>query len=89
MNLFTIENTMPIFIVCGLIFFLLFLRPKNSLLLRCMQRLVLGFVFIVLGDIAMQTMGISVHIGINPITLLTCTILGFPGVVGLFVLPFL
>lgn len=89
MNLFTIQNTLPIIMVCGLIFFLLFLRPKQNIVLKILERMVLGFVLIILGNLAAASLGVNVHIGVNPITLLTCTILGFPGVCGLFVIPFL
>lgn len=89
MNLFTMKNAMPIMVVCILIFFLLFLRPKNRVFIKGLINLILGFIFILLGNEICKYVGVEVHIGVNCITLLTCTILGFPGVCGLFVIPFL
>lgn len=89
MNLFTVENVMPILLVCCLIFFLLFLRPKHHVLLKGIMKIVLGFILIVGANLLCQNIGLQVQIGINPLTLLTSTILGIPGVVGLFVLFYL
>lgn len=89
MNLFTMENTMPIVVVCVLIFFLLFLRPQAKLFLKYVIRFVLGFVLIIMGNIIFEKIGMPTKIGINFFTLLTSTILGFPGVCGLFAISFL
>lgn len=59
-------------------------RRKLEGLLNVVMRSVLGTIAIYFINLAMAEAGISLNVGINPITLLTCGILGFPGVAGLY-----
>lgn len=83
------QGMLPIVVVCGLIFFLLFLRSKNNVIIRFIQRGVLGFVVIVLGNMLCTNLSLSLFVGINPATILTGAILGLPGVCGLFLMGLL
>lgn len=59
-------------------------RRKLEGLLNIVMRSVLGTIAIYFINMAMAEAGISLNVGINPITPLTCGILGFPGVAGLY-----
>lgn len=89
METFTLQSMLPIMAVCALIFFLLFLKARSNLIVRLIQRLVFGFVAIIVGNALFSYLSPGLFVGINPGTLLTCAILGFPGVCGLFLLPLL
>lgn len=73
-------------IIFGGIGFLLFLgsRSKKEWLLNPVLRCVLGTLLIYFVNILLVSLNIPLYVGINPFTVLTCTILGFPGVVGLY-----
>lgn len=86
MDTMMLQKMLPIVVVCALVFFLLFLKSKSNLLIRLIQRMVLGFVSILLGNAICAYFSLSLFVGINPATLLVCAILGLPGVVGMFLM---
>ena len=70
--------------------FLLFCgaRRKKEWLLNIVMRGILGTVSIYFVNLFFTFIGVPVAVGINPFTVLTCTILGIPGVLGLYGLVF-
>ena len=56
--------------------------------LDILLRMVLGTLTILLVNILLENLGIPTVVGVNGKTVLTCTILGFPGVVALYVFGF-
>lgn len=73
-------------IIFGGIGFLLFLgsQSKKEWMLNTVLRCVLGTILIYFVNILLVFLNIPLYVGINSLTVLTCTILGFPGVVGLY-----
>jgi len=59
-------------------------RKKMEWLLNFLLRGILGTVAIYFVNMGLDQVGISLSVGINPITVLTSTILGFPGVLALY-----
>lgn len=70
--------------VCALILLLTAINKKSEVLLGAACRLVVGSVLICFGNISVVLLGFSGGVGINPTTLLTCSILGIWGVAALF-----
>lgn len=72
--------------ILGGIGFLLFCgsRSKKEWLLNVVMRCILGTIQIYFVNVFLASLDISVGVGINSFTVLTCAILGFPGVVGLY-----
>ncbi len=70
--------------VCALILLLAAINRKSEILLNVVCRLVVGAVLICFGNIGVALSGFSGGVGINPTTLLTCSILGIWGVAALF-----
>ena len=89
MDLTMMQNMLPIVVVCGLVFFLLFLRSKSNILIRLILRTVIGFFSILAGNAICAYFSLGLFVGVNPATLLVCAILGLPGVVGMFLLGML
>lgn len=59
-------------------------RTKREWLLNLLLRGVLGAVAIYFINLAITGQGYPVLVGVNPATVLTCTVLGFPGLVALY-----
>ncbi len=55
-------------------------------LLNIIWRGILGGIAIYFINLGLDYLGLSVGVGINPISLLTTGLLGFPGLVGLYVI---
>ena len=89
METFTMQSMLPILAVCAIIFFLLFLKARSHIIVRLIQRFVLGFVMIVLCNTIFSYFSLKLFVGINPGTLLTCTVFGLPGVCALFLIQIL
>ena len=70
--------------VCGIVLLLLAVKRHSHLILNLVYRGGSGTILIFFGNQLMQLFGISLSIGVNPGTVLTSTILGFPGVILLF-----
>ncbi len=59
-------------------------RKKLEWLLNLLLRGVLGTVSIYFINLALAGQGYAALVGINPTTVLTCTVLGFPGLAALY-----
>ncbi len=70
--------------VCAGILLIGALKKKSEWLLNFILRTVLGTIAIYFINMALPLCGIEAAIGINPTTVLTSGILGFPGVVALY-----
>lgn len=75
--------------VCVLALLALAWRRQLEWLLNLLLRGVLGAVAIYFINLAMAAQGYPALVGINPATVLTCSVLGFPGLAGLYGLQFL
>lgn len=69
---------------CGLVLLIALLKSRAQILLNFLVRMVLGVICIIFVNDLLATQGISVTVGINPITLLTSGSLGFGGVALLY-----
>lgn len=70
--------------VCAIALLMGAMRRKAEWLLNMLLRAVLGTIAIYFINIALETAGIPSVVGINAVTVLTCAILGFPGVAALY-----
>ena len=71
-------------IVCAIVLFIVIFRTKVEFIINLILRCVLGIISIYVINGFLGWAGFAVMIGINPYTILTSTILGFPGVLALF-----
>lgn len=69
---------------CGLVLVIAVLKSRAQLLLNFLVRMILGVIGIIFVNDLLATQGISLAVGINPITLLTSGSLGFGGVALLY-----
>ena len=83
-----IQGMIIIILMCGFILLILAMKTRSHLLLNFLLRGLYGSVVIILTNYLFDSMGISLEIGLNPITLLTCMILGFPGLLLVFGINF-
>lgn len=77
---------------CALVLGISVLKQRAQIVLNFLVRMVLGIVCIMVVNRLLETQGISVAVGINPLTLLTTGTLGFGGVAllyGILMLGFL
>lgn len=63
-------------------------RSRSEWLLNACMRGILGAVAIYFVNIYLEKQGILVGVGINPVTVLTSAILGFPGLAALYGIGF-
>jgi len=77
-------GTIMILGACAVVLFLGAARNKAEWLLNVLLRGVLGTVAIYFINQTLSRTGISLGVGINPITVLTSGFLGFPGVLILY-----
>ena len=63
-------------------------RKKQEWLLNVVMRSILGAIGIYFINLGLASYGFPVNVGVNEVTLLTCGILGFPGLVALYGLGF-
>ena len=68
---------------------ILFFKDKMEYFVRLVLRGAMGLVMIYVVNQIFQFVGIECFVGVNAITLLTCIILGIPGVFALFFIAFL
>ncbi|MCI6812408.1 MAG: pro-sigmaK processing inhibitor BofA family protein [Lachnospiraceae bacterium] len=80
----TYQGALLIVGVCGIVLLILAVKRHSHLILNLVYRGVAGTITIFFLNQLMQLTGFSVVIGLNPGTVLTSTILGFPGVILLF-----
>lgn len=60
------------------------LKKRAEWLLTFLFRSVVGCVFIYFANLLLASYNMQIAIGLNPVTVLTCGILGFPGVLLLY-----
>lgn len=69
---------------CGLVLLIALLKSRAQFLLNFLVRMVLGIICIICVNDLLASQGVSLAVGINPITLLTTGSLGFGGVALLY-----
>lgn len=74
--------------VCALVLLMGAVRKKKEWLLNLVLRTVLGTLAVVTVNMMMETAGMTVVVGVNPVTLLTSAFLGFPGLAALYGVQF-
>ena len=84
-----LQGMIIIISMCGIILLLMAIKSKSELLLTGIFRGLLGSIAIVLANYLFQSGEFSLQIGMNPITILTCIFLGFPGLILVFAVSFL
>lgn len=77
-------NILLIMGICVLILLVLAWGRRLEWLLNLLLRGVLGAVAIFFINLAMASRGYSTLVGVNPATVLTCSVLGFPGLAALY-----
>lgn len=70
--------------ICAVILLALAWRRRLEWLLNLVLRGVLGAVAIYFINLAVAGQGYPALVGINPTTVLTCSVLGFPGLAALY-----
>jgi len=70
--------------VCALVLLALAWRRQLEWLMNLLLRGVLGAVAIYFINLAVAGQGYPTLVGINPATVLTCSVLGFPGLAALY-----
>lgn len=70
--------------ICAIVLFMGIMKRKMESLLNVLMRSILGTIAIYFVNGALAGMGISLGVGINPLTVLTSGILGFPGLVAIY-----
>ena len=75
--------------VTGIVLLIGVLKYKSGIVLKVIVQMILGGVSIYFVNYVLVQKGIPTIIAINPLTLLTSGILGFPGVFLLFAIHFL
>lgn len=71
---------------CGAVLLIGVMKQRMEWLLNIAMRSILGTIVMYFVNYVLKTAGIILGIGINPVTVLTCGILGFPGILGLYAL---
>ena len=69
---------------CAVALFIGVMRRRMEWLLNVTMRSILGTVAMYFVNSTLASAGISLGIGINLVTVLTCGILGFPGLLALY-----
>lgn len=69
---------------CMVALFMGAIRSKAEWLLNLVMRSILGTIAIYFINEALASVGISLSVGVNGITVLTSGILGFPGILALY-----
>lgn len=70
---------------CGMVLLILAVKRNSQLIMNLLHRGLSGTVLIFVLNYIMMAAGYpAVCVGLNPLTLLTSTILGFPGLILLF-----
>ncbi|MCM1112359.1 MAG: pro-sigmaK processing inhibitor BofA family protein [Muribaculum sp.] len=78
------KGMLPIIAVCVLVLLIGAVRSKMEWLLNVFMRSILGTVAMYFVNSTLAGVGISLGVGINAVTVLTCGILGVPGFVALY-----
>lgn len=80
----TTEGILFIVGMLAVVILILTVKRKSELMINFILRAVMGTVAIFLVNSVLESKGLSVGIGINPFTVLTSGILGFPGIAVLY-----
>ncbi len=78
------SGTIVIIAACAVVLIVGAVKRKTEWMLNVLMRGILGTIAIYFINDALLGFGIPVEIGINPVTVLTSGILGFPGLVALY-----
>lgn len=70
--------------ICVLVLLTLAWRRRLEWLLNLLLRGVMGAVAIFFINLAVTSWGYPALVGVNPATVLTCSVLGFPGLAALY-----
>lgn len=70
--------------VCGIIILILTVKANSPFIFKLILRSLVGSILILGGNQLLHLYGFAGNIGLNPVTVLTTGILGFPGVILLF-----
>ena len=81
-------GTVIIIAACVAVLIVGAVKRKAEWMLNILMRAILGTIAIYFINNALQGFGIPVEVGINPVTVLTSGILGFPGVAVLYGIHF-
>ena len=73
-----------IILICAIVLGIVLLKKKVEIILNFLLRGVFGGILIYFMNAALLYLEIDIQVGINFTSLLTCAILGFPGVCMLF-----
>ena len=74
-----IQGMILIISMCGFLLLVMAVKAKSHVLLNSLFRGLCSMASIILINFILQNRGLDIQIGLNPLTFLTCTILGFPG----------
>ena len=74
--------------IAAVTLFVIILKGRTEWLLNLLMRSILGTVAIYFINEWLNDMGIPMGIGVNPITVLTSGVLGFPGLLALYGIGF-
>ena len=70
--------------ICGLVVFIALLKRRSQVVLNFLVRMVLGAICITFVNDLLASQGISLCVGLGPVSLLTSGTLGFGGVALLY-----
>ncbi len=70
--------------VCAVVLFMGVIKKRSEWLLNILMRSILGTIAIYFVNGALAGAGIDLGVGINPVTVLTSGILGFPGLLAIY-----
>lgn len=78
------QGAFLIIAVCGIVMLILAVKANSTIILNFVLRSIAGSLLIFGANQLVEFYGLSIAIGLNPGTVLTTGILGFPGVILLF-----
>ncbi len=78
------QEMLVIILVCAIVLFLLAVKTNSHFILNFIIRGITGSFSILILNFLLKSAGCFVQVGLNPGTVLTSGILGFPGVILLF-----
>ncbi len=70
--------------VCAIVLLMGAVKQKKEWLLNVLMRSILGTIAIYFVNAGLAALGISLGVGINPVTVLTSGVLGFPGLLAIY-----
>ena len=77
-----------VIVICGAVLIMGVMKRKMEWLLNIFMRSILGTIAIYFINNGLESAGINLSVGINPITVLTSGILGLPGLAAIYGLGF-